>query len=101
MRMSMGKWIRQVREDRFIKPVDIEHVSSLIAETRGNPEYYISSEGLAEIENGLVPTIHQIYNFAICMKVTYEQLLLLAVIHMPKTGACCVQPAHADVDQPP
>lgn len=98
--MSMGKWIRQVREDRFIKRSDIEHVSSLIAEARGNSEYYISSEDLAEIENGSVPTIHQIYSFAICMKVTCEQLLRLFGIDVHKTGGSGVQPAEADVDAP-
>jgi hypothetical protein len=84
--MNVGKWIRQVREDRLLKPADIERTSDRIAGSRGSQEYYISYERLADIENGSVPSLYQVYTLAICMKVTCKQLLRLFGIDFEKTS---------------
>lgn len=75
----MTSWVRlrQLRQDRLIKPVDVERISRSIAESNGRMEYFISAVNLAEIENGLVPDIHKICSLATCLKVSYGQLLLI------------------------
>jgi transcriptional regulator with XRE-family HTH domain len=75
--MNSGKRIQQLREDRLLKPGDIELASWLIAETNGCSEYYISPESLAEVEQGSVPDIRRLLSLAQCLRVPYEQLLLL------------------------
>src|SRR5579859_2245247 len=75
--MDSGKRIKQLREDRLLKPGDIELATWLIAETNGCSGYYISPESLAEIEQDSVPDIRTLLSLAQCLRVPYEQLLLL------------------------
>jgi hypothetical protein len=84
--MNVGTWIRQVREDRLIKPADIERTSDRIAATRGRPEYYISFDCLADIEKGSVPSLYQVYSLATCMNISCKQLLRLFGIDFEKTS---------------
>ena len=48
--MDSGKWIRELREDRFVKSSDIERVSRSIADLKGNADFYVSHSTLADIE---------------------------------------------------
>jgi transcriptional regulator with XRE-family HTH domain len=73
--MDSGKWIRELREERFIKSSDIERVSRSIADTKGNAEFYVSHSTLADIETGSVPSIHKLFSLAACLKVSLEDLL--------------------------
>ena len=74
--MDSGKWIRELREERFIKSSDIERVSRSIADTKGNAEFYVSHSTLADIETGSVPSIHKLFSLVACLKVSLEELLL-------------------------
>lgn len=74
--MESGKWIRLLREERLIKPSDVERITRNLAEMRGNPDFYVSHSTLADIENGSVPSIHKLYSLAICLRVPLRELLL-------------------------
>jgi hypothetical protein len=75
--MDSGKWIRELREERFIKSSDIERFSRAIADVKGNPDFYVSHATLADVETGSVPSIHKLFSLAACLKVSLEKLLLL------------------------
>ncbi len=75
--MDSGKLLRELREERFIKPSDIERMTRSIADLRGNPDYYVSHSTLADVEAGSVPSIHKLFSLAACLKVTLEHLLLV------------------------
>src|SRR5258707_2869994 len=75
--MDSGTWIKQLLEERFIKASDLERLSRSIAETKGNSDYYVSHGTLADIAGGSVPSIHKIFSLAVCLKLPYEQLLLV------------------------
>jgi transcriptional regulator with XRE-family HTH domain len=74
--MEPGKRIRALREERLMKPSDIERITKSIAETRGNPDCYISHSSLADIEAGAIPGIHKLFSLALCLKVPLNELLL-------------------------
>lgn len=75
--MDSGKWIRELREERFVKSSDIERVSRAIADVKGNADFYVSHSTLADIETGSVPSIHKLFSLAACLKVSLEDLLLV------------------------
>jgi hypothetical protein len=91
--MNSGRRIQQLREDRLLKPGDIELASWLIAETNGCSEYYISLENLAEMEQGAVPDIRKLLSLAQCLRVPYENLLLLFDIDLQGTARYSLVPA--------
>ena len=62
--MDSGKWIRELREERFVKSSDIERISRSIAEAKGNPDFYVSHSTLADVETGSVPSIHKLFSLA-------------------------------------
>jgi transcriptional regulator with XRE-family HTH domain len=74
--MEPGKWIRTLREERQIKPSDIERVTKAIAEQKGNTDFYVSHSTLADIEAGSIPSIHKIYSLALSFKLPLSDLLL-------------------------
>jgi hypothetical protein len=76
-RMNSGKWIRERREERFVRSSDIERVSRSIADVKGNPDFYVSHSTLADVETGAVPSIHKLVSLAICLRVPLEELLLV------------------------
>ena len=53
--MDSGKWIRELREERFVKSSDIERISRSIADIKGNADFYVSHSTLAESKPGLYP----------------------------------------------
>src|ERR1700675_2074337 len=75
--MDSGKWIRELREERFVKSRDIERVSRSIADIKGNADFYVSHSTLADIETGSVPSIHKLFSLAACLKVSLEELLMV------------------------
>jgi transcriptional regulator with XRE-family HTH domain len=74
--MDSGKWIRSLREDRLIKPSDVERITRNIAERKGNPEFYVPHSTLAGIENGSIPSIHKLFSLATCLRVSLQELLV-------------------------
>src|SRR5258708_1845186 len=76
--MDSGKLIRELREERCVKSSDIERMSRAIADVRGNPDYYVSHSTLADVEGGSVPSIHQLFSLAVCLKASLEDLLLVS-----------------------
>jgi transcriptional regulator with XRE-family HTH domain len=75
MDMDSGKWIRDLREERFVKSGDIERISRSIADVKGNADFYVSHSTLADVETGSVPSIHKLFSLAACLKVSLEELL--------------------------
>lgn len=75
--MDSGKWIRELREERFVKSSDIERISRSIADFKDNADFYVSHSSLADIETGSVPSIHKLFSLAACLKVSLEELLLV------------------------
>jgi transcriptional regulator with XRE-family HTH domain len=74
--MEPGKWIRALREDRLIKPSDVERITRTVAETKGNTDFYVPHSTLADIEAGSIPSIHKLFSLAISLKVPLNELLL-------------------------
>jgi hypothetical protein len=75
--MDSGTWIKQLLEERFIKASDVERLSRSIADAKGNSDYYVSHATLADIASGSIPSIYKIFSLAVCLKLPYEQLLLV------------------------
>jgi len=75
--MDSGKWIRELREERFVKSSDVERISRSIADDKGNADFYVSHSTLADVETGSVPSIHKLFSLAACLKVSLEELLLV------------------------
>jgi hypothetical protein len=73
--MDSGSWIRKMREERFLRPGELERLSRTIAETTGNPDFYVSHGSLADIEAGAVPSIHKLFSLSCFLRVSYEDLL--------------------------
>jgi transcriptional regulator with XRE-family HTH domain len=74
--MDPGKWIRALREERSIKPSDIERITRSIADARANPDFNIPHSTLADIESGAIPSIHKLFSLALVLKVPLSELLL-------------------------
>ncbi len=75
--MESGQLIKKLREDRLLKPSDIERLSRSIADSKENSDFYISHATLADVESGSVPSIYKIFSLAVCFKMPYDQLLLI------------------------
>lgn len=84
--MDSGTWIKQLLEERFIKASDVERLSRSIADAKGNSDYYLSHATLADIASGSIPSIYKIFSLAVCLKLPYDQLLLVFGID-PKEAA--------------
>jgi len=76
-KMEAGKWIRTLREERMIKPSDVERITRTVADAKGNADFYVSHSTLADVEAGSVPSIHKLFSLAICLRVPLNELLLL------------------------
>jgi transcriptional regulator with XRE-family HTH domain len=74
--MESGSWIRALREERLVKPSDIERITRRIAEAKRNADFYVSHSTLADIEAGSIPSIHKLSSLAISLGVPLKELLL-------------------------
>lgn len=74
--MEPGKWIRTLREQRMVKPSDVERVSRAVADQKRHSDFYVSHSTLADIETGSTPSIHKLFSLAICLRVPLQELLL-------------------------
>ena len=70
-RMNSGKWIRELREERFVRSIDIERVSRSPADVKGDPDFYVSHSTLADVETGAVPSTRRLVSLAVCLKVNW------------------------------
>ena len=75
--MESGQQIRVLREERSIKPSDIERITRAIADEKGKPDFYIPHSTLADIEAGSIPSIHKLFSLSHALKVPLTELLLL------------------------
>ncbi len=75
-RMEPGKWIRALREERLIKPSDVERITRNISDFKGNADFYVSHSTLADIEAGSIPSIHKLFSLALCFKLPLNDLLM-------------------------
>ena len=76
MKMEPGKWIRSLREERMIKPSDVERISRSVADAKENADFYVPHSTLSDIESGSIPSIHKLFSLAVCLRVPLDELLL-------------------------
>src|ERR1051325_8222163 len=76
--MDSGERIRKLLEERGIRPRDVERLSRLIAENRGNERFLVSHSTLNEIKGGSDPSVHKLFTLATCLGMPLEQLLFFA-----------------------
>jgi transcriptional regulator with XRE-family HTH domain len=69
------KRIRELREERYVKPSDVERITRAIADAKGNPDFYVSHSTLADIEAGSVPSIYKLFGLAIALRVPLDEIL--------------------------
>ena len=74
--MDSGKWIKSLREERLVKPSDVERITRTIADKKRNSDFYVSHSTLADIETGSIPSIHKLFSLAICLRIPLQDLLL-------------------------
>ena len=74
--MEPGKWIRALREERLIKPSDVERMTRTVADAKRNTDFYVSHSTLADIEAGSIPSIHKLFSLALSLKVPLNELML-------------------------
>jgi hypothetical protein len=74
--MEPGKWIRTLRDERMIKPSDVERITRTVADAKGNGDFYVSHSTLADIEAGSIPSIYKLFSLAVCFRVPLNELLL-------------------------
>ena len=90
-RMNSGKWIRELREERFVRSTDIERVSRSIADVKGDPDFYVSHSTLDDVEAGAVPSIHKLVSLAVGLKVPLEELLRVFGVDGEEVRQCIGQ----------
>lgn len=71
-----GKWIRRLREERLLKPSDVERITRAVAEAKRNSDFCVSHSTLADIEAGSVPSIYKLFSLAVCLRVPLNELLI-------------------------
>jgi len=86
--MEWGKQIRALREQRLIKPSDIERMTRTLADEKQNTDFYVSHSTLADIEAGSVPSIHKLFGLAVSLGVPLNDLLLPYGIDLEKSTTC-------------
>jgi transcriptional regulator with XRE-family HTH domain len=70
-----GKQIRELREERLVKPSEVERITRAVADAKGNPEFYVSHSTLADIETGSLPSIYKLFSLAIALRVSLDEVL--------------------------
>src|SRR3954451_25062122 len=110
--MEAGKWIRALREERLIKPSDVERITRTVADAKRNSDFYVPHSTLADIESGSIPSIHKLFSLAISLKVPLNELLLVfgidpqeineyALITTPDSSQLQHRPAAVPANHPP
>ena len=75
--MGPGEYIKALREERGLRPADVERLSQRLADDLRNPDYVIPHATLNGIESGSTPTIFKLAALAAVLAVRVEHLLLL------------------------
>ena len=71
-----GAKIRRLREERGLRPSDIQRISEMIKQRRGSPDFGISHATLNDIENGnSLPNVRKMFSLAVCFRVPLETIL--------------------------
>jgi transcriptional regulator with XRE-family HTH domain len=76
-----GEHIAALREERGLRPADVERHSRRLAAKLGNLDYLIPHNTLSGIESGSTPTIYKLAALALILDVRLENLLLIYGIH--------------------
>lgn len=80
--MNAGEQIKALREERGMRPADIERRTLHLANELGNPDYAVPHATLNGIESGSVPTIYKLASLASVMDLQLEQLLAVYGINL-------------------
>jgi transcriptional regulator with XRE-family HTH domain len=83
-RPDPGACLRMLRTEKGIRPADIEHKSRMVAESKGDQEFFISHSALAGMENGSIPGIHKIFSLAVCLDASVESILRVFGVNAPE-----------------
>lgn len=88
--MTAGEQIRRFREERGLRPADIERLTQRLAADLKNPDYAVPHATLNGIEAGSTPTIYKLAGLAASLDLPMDKLLLIYGIDRP----------HGDSDSP-
>jgi transcriptional regulator with XRE-family HTH domain len=73
-----GSQIRRLREERGLRPVDIQRISETVKIRKECADFGISHGTLSDIENeNSVPNVRKMFSLAVCFQVPLEHILAL------------------------
>jgi transcriptional regulator with XRE-family HTH domain len=75
--MNAGSDIRALREERGLRPSDVERLTKRLSERHANSDYVIPHGTLNGIEGGATPTIYKLASLAAVLEIPIEKLLFL------------------------
>ncbi len=76
--LAPGSEIRRLREERHLRPVDIQRISDAVRRDRNCPDFGISHATLSDIENeNAVPSVRKMFSLAVCLGLPLEHILAL------------------------
>jgi len=84
---AAGQQIRGLREERGLRPSDIERLSQRVADNMRNADYAIPHGTLNGIESGSTPTIYKLASLAAVMDIPIGNLLQAYGIDIAKQAA--------------
>jgi hypothetical protein len=84
--MTAGKHVKALREERGLRPSDIERLSQRLADELANPDYAIPHATLNGIEGGSTPTIYKLASLATVLGIRIEEMLLAYGIDLSTQG---------------
>ena len=98
---DFGALIKRLREERHLRPSDIEKVSRSIADHFRNHRFFISHSSLDNIEaSRTIPSIFKIFSFSVCFRLPYVEVLAIFGLNLEAANryAAALQPAGTMVD---
>ena len=73
-----GDQVRRLREERGLRPVDIQRISETVKQRRDCADFGISHATLSDIETGhSVPHVRKMFSLAVCFQVPLAHILAL------------------------
>jgi transcriptional regulator with XRE-family HTH domain len=75
---NSGDHIRRLREERGLRPVDIQRISEMVRLQKNCPDFGISHATLNDIENEhSVPNVRKMFSLAVCFRIPLDHILAL------------------------
>jgi transcriptional regulator with XRE-family HTH domain len=99
--LSPGAQIRRLREERGLRPVDIQRISETVKLRKNCADFGISHGTLNDLENeNSVPNVRKMFSLAVCFQVPLEYILTLYDASPGEISAFCQNPAVEESHEP-